>query len=258
MNVAATLQHLRKRKGVNFPPSARYLNLHVVAHPLARLHRPLPAIPWRATADRARLGAKESSIFNFTMLSYTSRTPSDSSPATHRVITHSVSAMKWTDRIGRRLKLHDLHILMTVAESGSMGKAAKALGISQPSVTKAISDIEHTIGVRLLDRLAEGAVLTVYGRALVIRGINAFDELSQGFRDIDILSDPTAGQVTIGCPEAIASGVLGAVLARFCVQFPCSELMRAAAKHSAFFLVTGRRAVGTLALVGSPPDCKNL
>ena len=37
--------------------------------------------------------------------------------------------MKWNDRIGRRLKLHDLHILMIVAESGSMGKAAKALGI---------------------------------------------------------------------------------------------------------------------------------
>ena len=79
-----------------------------------------------------------------------------------------VSAMKWTDRIGRRLKLNDLHILMIVAESGSMGKAAKTLGISQPSVSKAISDIEHTIGVRLLDRLAEGAVLTVYGQALVI------------------------------------------------------------------------------------------
>ena len=128
--------------------------------------------------------------------------------------------MKWTDRIGRRLKLHDLHILMTVAESGSMGKAAKALGISQPSVTKAISDIEHTIGVRLVDRSADGAALTVYGRALVKRGICAFDELNQSFRDIDILSDPTVGEVTIGCPEALASGVLGAVLVRFCAQFP--------------------------------------
>ena len=68
--------------------------------------------------------------------------------------------MKWNDRIGRRLKLHDLHILMIVAESGSMGKAAKALGISQPTVSKAISDIEHTIGVRLLDRAADGAELT--------------------------------------------------------------------------------------------------
>ena len=61
---------------------------------------------------------------------------------------------------------------------------------------------------------------TVYGQALVMRGISAFDELNQSFRDIDILSDPTAGQVTIGCPEAIASGLLGAVLVRFCAQFP--------------------------------------
>jgi DNA-binding transcriptional LysR family regulator len=128
--------------------------------------------------------------------------------------------MNWTDRIGKRLKLSDLHILMIVAESGSMGKAAKTLGITQPSVSKSISDIEHTIGVRLLDRSADGAALTVYGQALVKRGISAFDELSQGVRDIDILSDPTGGQVTIGCPEAIASGVLGAVLVRFCTQFP--------------------------------------
>ena len=82
---------------------------------------------------------------------------------------------------------------MIVAESGSMGKAAKALGISQPSVSKAISDIEQ----RLLDRSPDGAALTVYGQALIIRGISAFDELSQGFRDIDTLSDPTVGQVTI-------------------------------------------------------------
>ena len=128
--------------------------------------------------------------------------------------------MKWTDRIGRRLRLHDLHILMIVAESGSMGKAAKALGITQPSVSKSIADIEHTIGVRLLDRSADGAALTAYGQALVRRGISAFDELDQSFRDIDILSDPTVGQVTIGCPEAIASGILGAVLVRFCTQFP--------------------------------------
>jgi DNA-binding transcriptional LysR family regulator len=128
--------------------------------------------------------------------------------------------MKWTDRIGRRLKLNDLHILMMVAETGSMGKAAKALGITQPSVSKSISDLEHTIGVRLLDRSTDGAALTVYGQALVRRGMSAFDELSQSLRDIYILSDPTAGQVTIGCPEAIASGVLGAVLVRFSAQFP--------------------------------------
>ena len=60
--------------------------------------------------------------------------------------------MKWIDRIGRRLKLHDLHIFITVAEMGSMGKAAERLALSQPSVSKAIANIEHAIGVPLFDR----------------------------------------------------------------------------------------------------------
>ena len=75
--------------------------------------------------------------------------------------------MKWNDRIGRRLKLHDLHVLLTVAEVGSMGKAAERLAVSQPSVSKAIADMEHTIGVRLLDRTPKGVETTAYGRALL-------------------------------------------------------------------------------------------
>ena len=64
--------------------------------------------------------------------------------------------MQWSDRIGRRLKLRDLHILMAVAKSGSMGRAAADLAISQPSISKAIADVEHTVGLRLLDRGPHG------------------------------------------------------------------------------------------------------
>ena len=64
--------------------------------------------------------------------------------------------MKWHERIGCRIKLQDLHIFLTVAELGSMGKAAQRLAISQPSVSKAISDIERKMGVRLLDRTPQG------------------------------------------------------------------------------------------------------
>ena len=42
--------------------------------------------------------------------------------------------MQWVDRIGSRLKLRDLHILLTVVHRGSMAKAAAALAISQPAV----------------------------------------------------------------------------------------------------------------------------
>ena len=128
--------------------------------------------------------------------------------------------MKWTDRIGRRLKLSDLHLFITVAEMGSMGKAAERLGISQPSVSKAIADVEHTIGVRLLDRTATGVVPTAYGRALLKRSMGAFDELRQGIKDMEFLADPRVGEVRIGCPEAIASGLLVKVLDQFSSQYP--------------------------------------
>jgi len=128
--------------------------------------------------------------------------------------------MKWNDRIGRRLKLHDLHVFLTVAEMGSMGKAAERLAVSQPSVSKAIADMERTIGVPLLVRLPQGVQTTPYGRALIRRGMGAFDELRRGIKDIEFLTDPTAGEVRVGCPEAVASGLLLGVLPRFCEQHP--------------------------------------
>ena len=64
--------------------------------------------------------------------------------------------MQWSDRIGRRLKLRDLHILLAVAKAGSMGKAAAELSISQPSISKAIADVEHAVGLRLVDRGPHG------------------------------------------------------------------------------------------------------
>ena len=128
--------------------------------------------------------------------------------------------MKWTDRIGRRLKLSDLHLFVTVVETGSMGKAALRLAISQPSVSKAIADIEYVVGFRLLDRTATGVVPTAYGRALLKRSVCAFDELRQSIKDIEFLADPTVGEIRVGCPEAIASGFLVKVLDVFTSQYP--------------------------------------
>ena len=62
--------------------------------------------------------------------------------------------MQWSDRIGRRIKLRDLHVFQAVVQAGSMTKAAHQLAISVPVVSKAIADLEHTVGVQLLDRKA--------------------------------------------------------------------------------------------------------
>src|SRR5437588_3875324 len=101
--------------------------------------------------------------------------------------------MRLVDRIGRLLKLRDLHILLAVAERGSMAKAAHDLAVSQPVISKTISDLEGAIGVRLLDRSRQGVVPTPYGRAFIRRSITAFDELREGVKEIEFLVDPTSG-----------------------------------------------------------------
>jgi DNA-binding transcriptional LysR family regulator len=128
--------------------------------------------------------------------------------------------VQWKDRIGRRIKLHDLHVLITVVEAGSMGRAAEQLAVSPPSVSKAISDMEHVVGVRLLDRTPKGVEPTAYGRALLRHGMAAFDELRQGIKAIDTLTDPTMGEVRIGCPDVFASGVVTEIVDRFSSRHP--------------------------------------
>jgi DNA-binding MarR family transcriptional regulator len=58
----------------------------------------------------------------------------------------------WDERLGRRLKLRDLHILAAVVRWGGMAKAAAHLAMSQPAVSESVASLEDTLRVRLLDR----------------------------------------------------------------------------------------------------------
>ena len=128
--------------------------------------------------------------------------------------------MRWDDRIGRRVKLHDLHILLAIVQCGSMSKAAKQLSVSNPVVSRAIADLEHSLGVRLLDRNAHGVEPTIYGRALLDRGLVVFDELREAVKQIEHLSNPTSGELRIASLPAIGSSFLAAVIEGLTVRYP--------------------------------------
>lgn len=128
--------------------------------------------------------------------------------------------MQWSDRIGRRIKLRDMHILLVVARSGSMGKAATELAMSQPAISKAISDLEHALDVRLFDRSPQGIEPTLHGKALLRCGTLVFDDLKHGVKELEFLSDPTVGELSIGSTEPAADGFLAAVVDRFSRRYP--------------------------------------
>ena len=60
------------------------------------------------------------------------------------------AAAQWNDRVRRRLRLRDLDILLAVIQTGSMGKAAAALNMSQPAISTAIAHLEGALGVQRL------------------------------------------------------------------------------------------------------------
>jgi DNA-binding transcriptional LysR family regulator len=128
--------------------------------------------------------------------------------------------MDWSDRIGRRIRLRDLHVVLAVGEAGSMAKASQKLAISHPVVSKTISDLEHTLGVKLFDRTSQGVELTAYGQALLKCGVNVFDDMRQGLKQIEFLTDPTSGDLAVGCPEIMNAGIMPAISERLLRQHP--------------------------------------
>lgn len=127
--------------------------------------------------------------------------------------------MEWEKRLGRRLRVRDLYILSIIVKTGSMAKAGRELAMSQPSVSEAIANLEHLLGVRLLDRSTQGVAPTMYADAILKRSVTVFDELKQGVRDIQFLADPTSGAVAVGYTDMLEA-IVPTIVDRFTEQYP--------------------------------------
>jgi DNA-binding transcriptional LysR family regulator len=151
--------------------------------------------------------------------------------------------MQWDTRIGRKIKLRDLHILLAVVQAGSMAKAGAQLAVSQPAVSKTIAEMEHVLGVPLLDRGSRGVEPTRYGRALIKRSLAVFDELKQGIKEIEFLADPTVGDVSIGSTEPLSAGLVTHVIDRLSGQYPLISFQVVQADPATLLRRLGERTV---------------
>jgi DNA-binding transcriptional LysR family regulator len=150
------------------------------------------------------------------------------------------------DRILNRLKLHDLRIMLAVTETGSMAKAATQLATSQPAISRAIAQMEATLGVVLLERSSQGVEPTPYGRALIKRSVAVFDELRQGVKEIESIADPTTGEVRIGCNPLLAASFVSAVIDRLSRSYPRMTFHHVTAYGTALYVELIERNVDLL------------
>jgi DNA-binding transcriptional LysR family regulator len=105
-----------------------------------------------------------------------------------------------------------------------MTRAAEELAVSYPVVSKTISELEHTLGVKLFDRSVSGVEPTHYGRALLESGVAVFDEMRKGLQQIEFIKQPDAGELRIGSSIVTDAGLLPAIIERFSQEFPRAVL----------------------------------
>jgi len=95
-----------------------------------------------------------------------------------------------------------------------MSKAAKVLNTVQRVISRSIAELEYALGVRLLDRGRQGVKPTEYGRALLDGSTAVFDNLRQTMKNIEFLTNPTVGNVRVGCNPFLAASFVSAAVRR--------------------------------------------
>lgn len=109
---------------------------------------------------------------------------------------------------------------LVLARHGNYARAAEALGIAQPNLTRAIAALERSLGVRLFDRGRSGAVPTAFGRVFVERAGELLRADAELRRELQLLAALASGTLHIACGPYAAEVAVGEAIARLLVAHP--------------------------------------
>jgi LysR family nitrogen assimilation transcriptional regulator len=111
------------------------------------------------------------------------------------------------------MDLNQVEHFLRVAELGSINRAAKELGLSQPALSRSLSQLEHDLGQQLVVRCRTGVTITEAGSILAARGLALLREAGAIREE---LANDSAGRVVVGMPAAL----------RHLVTLPALQTMR--------------------------------
>src|SRR5271169_6646677 len=112
------------------------------------------------------------------------------------------------DDLWRRLDWNDVRTFLAVAESGSLNAAARLLGMTQPTISRRMEDLEHRLGARLFQRSTRGISLTDAGESVHDLAATMARFGDAIVRDVGGRDRTQGGRVRIAAPDGIASFVL--------------------------------------------------
>jgi LysR family hydrogen peroxide-inducible transcriptional activator len=121
--------------------------------------------------------------------------------------------------------LRQLQFLIALRAEGSFVAAAEAVGVTQPTLSAGIKDLETTLGAVLVERGRTGAVLTPAGEDAVERAARAMSEVEEMVRAVQSAGEPFAGAFRLGAIPTIAPFLLPRALPLLKKKFPKLRLL---------------------------------
>ncbi|TDD16071.1 LysR family transcriptional regulator [Nonomuraea diastatica] len=150
------------------------------------------------------------------------------------------------------MEARHLRYALALAEHEHFGRAAGALGIAQPPLSKQIADLEREVGARLFDRTRQGVFPTAAGEAFLARARRALDEIAAAVVDAGRAARGETGRLRLGFIASALLDPLPGVLRRFGRDRPDVrlELHELSTSRSTAGLVAGELDVAIT--LGSP------
>lgn len=103
------------------------------------------------------------------------------------------------------LKVQDLRMIIALSKQRTILRAAEAMQLSQPAITKRLQDLEKDLGVTLFHRMSRGVEPTPYGEILIKHAHIILNQIRHAEGEVSDLSDGEGGRLSIGVPVSAAS-----------------------------------------------------
>ncbi len=155
------------------------------------------------------------------------------------------------------MDLTRLQYFVAVAEAGSLSRAAAALHMSQPALSRQVLLLEEELGQRLFERTGRGVQATESGTALLAHARGIFDLAERARTDMQERQASPRGKLTVGLPPRLAHGLTADLVERFHARFPEATVtvVEGLSIRLREWLVAGRV---DLALLFDPPPSPQL
>lgn len=118
------------------------------------------------------------------------------------------------------IDLNHLSLFATVAEAASFTEAARRLGVPKSTLSRSVSALEASLGVRLLQRTTRSVALTTAGQALFDRVGPRLRALTESVAAVPELGDEPSGSLRLTATADFGTEVLAEILAGFCRRHP--------------------------------------